>query len=576
MPGLALTHKKNSSIISQFCGEEPPLVTSSQGLKIPAGMKNRPPMAGERGFMKTIGIVLLILLLLPGAALAARCPYCGQEYGAPAPGDEARVYALRRQHERECAASHRMNPGGGGGYQQGLLNAFQQGLQMGQQWNQIMQQRNWQQGYNLNQAGISYCNQGDFENAVSCFQQALQYVPNDQTIQYNLNHAMMWRAAGYGTDAFYGGNWQDAINWLEEAQRYEFDQDRQTRIEECRTKLEEDRVEELRRKQEEERREQHTKEQLAEAKIKFNSMLDKMSVDFDGTGKAGTAGSPERLAFMGTSGPTGEKPPLFEKGLQGSAPVDLRGVQVQAGVENPEQLKQDLLGDFAYQVQRRELEPNREATAIQHGLTIKEPPSPVKNLQELASGDVILVGVEPDPKKTGDWLISRAVVLGDRFGSGDWESPSSHTAVFLGERNGKRWYMDHVSETGTVILDEEAFLKKYGHRELNAAAVAQPLSKKQGDELWDAAHYLADNRKNNGLIDKNNYGVTGDNNMVCSEAARWVVMRAKGRYMPETDNKAEKAVGIKFSPQDFYDHEQYFVVTPLSAERAAAGQRGEK
>jgi hypothetical protein len=46
--------------------------------------------------------------------------------------------------------------------------------------------------------------------------------------------------------------------------------------------------------------------------------------------------------------------------------------------------------------------------------------------------------------------------------------------------------------------------------------------------------------------------------------------------MPETDNKAEKAVGIKFSPQDFYDHGQYFVVTPLSAEPASGGGKGVK
>ncbi len=39
-------------------------------------------------------------LLVPGMnALAASCPYCGQTYGAAMPGDEARVYALRSQHE---------------------------------------------------------------------------------------------------------------------------------------------------------------------------------------------------------------------------------------------------------------------------------------------------------------------------------------------------------------------------------------------------------------------------------------------------------------------------------------------
>jgi len=39
------------------------------------------------------------LCMLCGSALAACCPYCGRSYGAAMPGDEARVYALRRQHE---------------------------------------------------------------------------------------------------------------------------------------------------------------------------------------------------------------------------------------------------------------------------------------------------------------------------------------------------------------------------------------------------------------------------------------------------------------------------------------------
>ncbi len=43
--------------------------------------------------------------------LAARCPYCGQEYGDAAPGDEARIAALRAAHEANCP----MRPAGGGG-----------------------------------------------------------------------------------------------------------------------------------------------------------------------------------------------------------------------------------------------------------------------------------------------------------------------------------------------------------------------------------------------------------------------------------------------------------------------------
>ncbi|WP_395735162.1 hypothetical protein [Prosthecobacter sp.] len=58
---------------------------------------------------------LLVLLALTGSvAMAASCPYCGQVYGDPMPGDESRVYALRQQHEASCPS--RPQGGGGGSY----------------------------------------------------------------------------------------------------------------------------------------------------------------------------------------------------------------------------------------------------------------------------------------------------------------------------------------------------------------------------------------------------------------------------------------------------------------------------
>lgn len=46
----------------------------------------------------------------PGIVMAASCPYCGDVYGEPAPGDEMRVLALRAEHEANCP----MRPRGGG------------------------------------------------------------------------------------------------------------------------------------------------------------------------------------------------------------------------------------------------------------------------------------------------------------------------------------------------------------------------------------------------------------------------------------------------------------------------------
>ena len=51
--------------------------------------------------------VVLALLLSSAVVSAASCPYCGRVYGEPAPGDEARVYGLRREHERTCPSRPR-------------------------------------------------------------------------------------------------------------------------------------------------------------------------------------------------------------------------------------------------------------------------------------------------------------------------------------------------------------------------------------------------------------------------------------------------------------------------------------
>ena len=53
-------------------------------------------------FLRLCSVVFVLALLVTDAALADNCPYCGRQYGAPMPGDEARVYALRREHERTC------------------------------------------------------------------------------------------------------------------------------------------------------------------------------------------------------------------------------------------------------------------------------------------------------------------------------------------------------------------------------------------------------------------------------------------------------------------------------------------
>ena len=52
----------------------------------------------------TLALVLWGSLFFPAEASGASCPYCGRAYGEPAPGDEMRVYGLRRAHEANCPA----------------------------------------------------------------------------------------------------------------------------------------------------------------------------------------------------------------------------------------------------------------------------------------------------------------------------------------------------------------------------------------------------------------------------------------------------------------------------------------
>lgn len=47
-------------------------------------------------------LVIIMLMSITTAAYAAKCSYCKRQYGEAMPGDEKRVYALRRQHEVNC------------------------------------------------------------------------------------------------------------------------------------------------------------------------------------------------------------------------------------------------------------------------------------------------------------------------------------------------------------------------------------------------------------------------------------------------------------------------------------------
>jgi len=254
---------------------------------------------------------------------------------------------------------------------------------------------------------------------------------------------------------------------------------------------------------------------------------------------------------------------------------DFSVVNVQDGVSNAAQLKKDLLDNFSSTILQRTAQPNEQAQEILRSFKMKEPPSLVKNITDLALGDVILVAPTPKGGNLKDALISNGINLLDKWGSDNWTSPASHAAIFLGERNGKRWYLDNTSSHGPVIKEEEEFLKEYGQRPKDVATlVGQPLSEHEGQELWKGAHEL----RNTTTYGPSRFLNWRNDAMVCSEASRWALVRA-GRRVPETQSGNAKIFGINiglnkkrfvnFSPSDFYENQQYFVVHQLGMQRRA-------
>jgi hypothetical protein len=231
--------------------------------------------------------------------------------------------------------------------------------------------------------------------------------------------------------------------------------------------------------------------------------------------------------------------------------VNISDVTVRTPVDNPAQFKYDVLTDYSKVFNERVQGQNDTAQGIIRSLKIKEPPSPTKNISDLAAGDVILIA----PNGTMSSILNKV----DRWASDSSNSPASHTATYLGEKYGKRFFLNNTPEEGPVIMEEKDFLAKYYGRDMNVATlVGEPLSKHEGEELWKGAKEMA---KAGGYGIKALPATNGNDNMVCSESSRWLLLRA-GRNVPETKDEIKKPF-VKFSPADFYDEQQYFIVHRL-------------
>ena len=224
-------------------------------------------------------------------------------------------------------------------------------------------------------------------------------------------------------------------------------------------------------------------------------------------------------------------------------------------------------------IQQRLQKANGWSDAIYNSLKKNESPLPYKKFEELESGDVILFSPKMEEDLTIDKITGKIINMADKIASGLKTSEASHSITYLKEENGKKLFLDNNPGQGPQIITEDALLLKYIDRDARVAklsnyGIAQPLNKGEADKLYKAAKEMeaknisAKMEKSGNLFDNTNYGITKEN-IVCSEAS-WMLLKYTGRKMPLTKSWVAKTVGIDFSPSDFYDNTQYFLVTPLS------------
>lgn len=212
-------------------------------------------------------------------------------------------------------------------------------------------------------------------------------------------------------------------------------------------------------------------------------------------------------------------------------------------------------------IEERTKRSNRYVPEIYKSLKSKAPPPlPPRKYDELQPGDVILISRD-------DSYSSFFINLGDRLTT-DLKSPASHTVLFLKTVNGKKLFLDHTPGRGSHVIDEDEFLRLYGSREMLAAsprvAVAQPVKEAQTRAIWQNAKKLLANEENRtgNIIDQTGYGLYGNDNMVCSEASRWVLVKS-GRDIPESASPLKRILGIHYGPANFFADDYNFIITPL-------------
>jgi hypothetical protein len=109
-------------------------------------------------------------------------------------------------------------------------------------------------------------------------------------------------------------------------------------------------------------------------------------------------------------------------------------------------------------------------------------PDPFANL---AAGDGILVVKIPfDEREKFGWkdvALSQIINFADRLAAFNYTSQASHVALFLGERNGKHWFLNNTAEHGPLIIQESEFIRLYGGSDMDVARPVEiPISRMKG------------------------------------------------------------------------------------------------
>ena len=225
-------------------------------------------------------------------------------------------------------------------------------------------------------------------------------------------------------------------------------------------------------------------------------------------------------------------------------------------------------------IARQQAKPDPVLNSQVRTLKIKAPPLPAQEFANLLPGDVLLTSPEA-AISVAAWT-GGYIRLFDKLTSWEFQSVASHSLIYLREVKGVKLFLDNLPGEGPRVKTEDEIKDEYWNCRID---IARPVSRPDADKLWSAAReegvkQLSADAKNlagtpdllRWLNTGTNYGIVGDDNMVCSETCRWVLTKALSPddKIADTESPFKKLVGVYFGPVNFYSDVQHFMIFPLA------------